>query len=78
MTQELTDWFPGSVLPVREGVYQTGEATYAYFDDTAGGWTPDCCSPAEAFTEALFGSAMRKTVDQWRGLAKCPEPDLFA
>lgn len=78
--EELTPWFEGDVKPIHEGVYQTGETTFAYWlnNPLGGCWTQDCPTVADAELESLFGLTARTTVQRWRGFAQCPQPDLFA
>ena len=82
---EKTPWFTGGERPVREGVYEMGNVEpdgncfdgYAYFDGQ--GWGLRSKTPDDAvLSYSMFGSAPTINPDKWRGLAQCPQPDLFA
>ena len=67
---KLTEWYPGTVKPVRKGVYQrlnplTGNTVYS-------NWTGKYW---HAYTDRLFDAKNRKELSQfqnlaWRGVAK--------
>lgn len=64
---EVTDWTPGNVHPVREGVYErrVSDGTYSCWDGTR--WNQDADSPAEA---AGRRTPSRDQDASWRGLAE--------
>lgn len=70
----LTDWFPGSVIPVRKGVYQrqyplgkTFLLQYAYWDGEA--WFMGSDTPDSALGLSKTVHAPRQRLS-WRGLTK--------
>lgn len=73
---EKTPWFMGGDRPVREGVYETLDGGYAYFDGDKWGLSDKTPDDA-AMAYSMFGPYEHKQT-QWRGLAQCPQPDLFA
>lgn len=87
-TEQFTDWFEGSVKPVRDGVYEitnvepNGDrvAGFSYFDGT--NWGLRSNSPDDAvLTYSMFGAEPAICPDIWRGLSEPavePEADLFA
>ena len=75
MSEKLTDWFPGTLCPARNGVYKLFEGYYARFE--AGQWmaTSVSISSAAATQNLSIWSdpKERSTPDwQWRGLAQDP------
>jgi hypothetical protein len=71
--QDLTPWFPGSVEPVREGVYQrqfgsTDNLGYCFWDGTH--WHFRALTPIGAMNTSLVSTFHRLP---WRGLAKEPK-----
>lgn len=67
---EVTDWIPGSVRPMREGVYErrVSDGTYSCWDGAA--WNRDSDSPAEA---AGSRTTSRDQNASWRGLTERSE-----
>ncbi len=78
MTTEdkLTPWFDQGQAPAREGSYEMEHGGYAYFDGEHWGFTDKTPEDAE-MTYSMFGPQLDKQ-PCWRGLAECPQPDLFA
>ena len=72
-TQQLTDWFPADVKPVRVGVYERRKREHAHYSKWSGEcWIAYCSTPGHAALESdrsLFQSL------EWRGLAADPFPD---
>jgi hypothetical protein len=70
----LTPWFPGSMTPVREGVYQRevhfGIVRYSLWDGHQ--WCSYSGKPADA--AAMSDRSMVRAVEaRWRGLAEQPK-----
>lgn len=70
----LTDWFPGSVTPVRKGVYQrqyplgkTFLLQYSYWDGQF--WFMGSDTPESAFGLSKTAHAPRQSIP-WRGVKK--------
>lgn len=75
--EEKTPWFTGAEQPAREGVYETQFGGYAYFDMK--GWGLTSLTPDDAVVSySMFGAEPTIPPTKWRGLAECPQPDLFA
>lgn len=73
----LTDWFPGSVKPVRKGVYQRmytytyGKSThsqYCYWDGK--GWGLGEHTVEQAMTHEIVFMVAPNQVLPWRGVLK--------
>ncbi len=62
---DLTDWLPGAVPPVHEGVYErrVSDGTFSCWNGNQ--WNADADSPAEA---AGSQAASRDQNASWRGL----------
>jgi hypothetical protein len=72
MSKKLTPWFPASVKPVREGVYQrdwSSRPGYALWSEGVWHWT-SWVSAAEAAVES--GISRATAAIRWRGLASDP------
>lgn len=75
---KLTPWFPASVKPVRDGVYQVHTPNclankFAYFDKLGWRLCADCERDAkkEKFrTNDMHCSSMNLKNSKWRGIAK--------
>lgn len=66
---QRTDWFPGSVKPVRAGLYERlvcGEALWAWFDGAL--WYLSAFTQAEAIAHNKRSMLGRQTHFQWRGI----------
>lgn len=72
MKHELTEWYPGHVKPVRDGVYQTpnnssnGQNVFQYWDGHF--WGFRCLSPDIALKYRFYKSAHQNP--KWRGIKK--------
>lgn len=71
----LTDWFPGSVKPVRKGVYQReytyGQAKglqYCYWNGK--GWGMGEHSVEQAMTHEIVFMVAPRQILPWRGVLK--------
>lgn len=67
---QRTDWFPGSVKPVRAGLYERllpgdAEARWAWFDGTV--WYLSAMTAEEALGHCGI-TAMSQSNPQWRGI----------
>ena len=68
---KLTPWFPGSVKPVRPGVYERRTwRTLIYSQWTGGVWMGASESPDEAILADWICAVQS---DDWRGLAEEPK-----
>lgn len=73
--QKLTPWFPASVKPVRDGVYQTRPVRntdgpeYQHWNGVF--WGRVCSTSNSAYLDRNYRSIFQN--DQWRGLAKEPK-----
>ena len=65
-TSELTDWMPGTLEPVHEGVYQRRMSDGSFSCWTGRVWNRDAATPDEA---AGSTSPSRDQRASWRGLA---------
>jgi hypothetical protein len=74
ITYEMTDWFPGKVKPVREGVYMVrtaGKNSYTYQAKWTGSkWVNSYVEPEE------FDTAEAIKVKEWQGLASDPDVNV--
>ena len=73
MDEELTPWFPPTIKPVREGVYETSATesgpSFNYWDGHQWLWT---CASIKA-TQARYLDVRSGVQDHvWRGLARKP------
>lgn len=68
MNNQMTDWFPENIKPVRAGVYETAYCgkTYTYFDGKRWGWSQPSLSKARKDLDT--GGAFQKK--SWRGFTK--------
>lgn len=79
MAQKLTDWFPDSIEPRREGVYEirfeNGNTLYALYSRWHKGfWRKngeDRLQASKQTKHSFFAKAKRGEM-QWRGLASDP------
>ncbi len=67
MRLDVTDWLPGTVQPMREGVYERRVSDGAYSCWSGNAWNEDADSPAEA---AARGAPSRDQHASWRGLVE--------
>ena len=75
---KLTPWFPGSVKPVRKGVYMLRSGTgrvvgYQYWNGKHWGYWCDTVEEAAA-SKGCGYAATEFQNDAWRGLAQEPKP----
>jgi hypothetical protein len=68
MKNQMTDWFPEKVKPVRAGVYETAYCgkTYTYFDGKRWSWSQPTLSKARKDRDTR-GAYQNKP---WRGFTK--------
>ena len=65
-TSELTDWIPGEVKPVHEGVYERRMSDGSFSCWNGEVWNEDAATPADAAGKT---SPSRDQRASWRGLA---------
>ena len=78
MTQKLTPWYPVSIKPVRNGVYEVVTPNsyankFAYYDKK--GWrlcaaTANGAEAEKPYLVDIFFSSMTLRKSKWRGIAK--------
>ncbi len=67
----LTDWYPGSIKPVRAGVYQrrcNGVILYAYFNGHV--WSMGSQALTDAMNLKIW--IAKNQTSEWRGLDEAP------
>lgn len=74
ITYEMTDWFPGKIKPVREGVYMVksaGKNSYTYQAKWTGSkWVSSYVEPDD------FETAEAIKVKEWQGLTSDPDAEI--
>ena len=68
-----TRWFPGSVKPVRVGVYECRGKWFRYFGES--GWYAAAPSPEQAYKRFLIRFPAIMQDNPWRGLSTKPTPN---
>jgi hypothetical protein len=81
MSKKLTPWFPDTVKPAREGVYEVepmsaNNRAFAYWNGLRFGYRcwdyPDLPNPVQDAYDMRTADTVLPPFSQWRGLAEKP------